>query len=131
MTHLLDTDIIIDFFNKKEPGFSLIQKVSQNKLIISVIGWIELCYGIEKIQHAKDRKKDLEGFIESLSIQIQPINEVIASRFVRLKIELEKQGTLLTDFDIMIAATTIEHDAILVTRNIKHFQRIKELKIYL
>lgn len=50
-------------------------------------------------------------------------------KYGEIRWELEKQGIRIGDMDMFIAATALEEDAILVTGNIKHFQRIHGLKI--
>jgi predicted nucleic acid-binding protein len=45
-----------------------------------------------------------------------------------LKTDLEKAGTPLDDFDLILAACALAHDLVLVTNNVKHFQRIQGLK---
>ena len=42
---------------------------------------------------------------------------------------LSKSGKLIDDMDMLIAATAITHNLILVTNNAKHFSRIKGLEI--
>lgn len=42
---------------------------------------------------------------------------------------LRRQGTLLEDADILIAGIAIANDAVLVTRNLKHFERIDGLRL--
>jgi tRNA(fMet)-specific endonuclease VapC len=42
---------------------------------------------------------------------------------------LKKAGKILDDFDLLIGATAIANDLILVTRNISDFERLKEIKI--
>jgi len=51
-------------------------------------------------------------------------------RFARIRGELRKAGRAIGDFDILIAASAIRHDLVLITRNIRHYERIPELKIY-
>ena len=43
--------------------------------------------------------------------------------------DLRRQGTLLEDADILIAGIAISNDAVLVTRNLKHFERISGLRL--
>lgn len=43
--------------------------------------------------------------------------------------DLRRRGLLIEDADILIAATALAHDATLVTRNLKHFERIEGLKL--
>jgi hypothetical protein len=46
-----------------------------------------------------------------------------------LKATLEKSGTRLDDFDLIIAACAMAHNLTLVTNNIVHFKRIERLKL--
>ena len=43
--------------------------------------------------------------------------------------ELHRQGALLPDADLLIAATALEAQRILVTNNLAHFQRVPNLII--
>lgn len=57
-------------------------------------------------------------------IGIDEIPELFCSE----KIRLEKAGNIIEDFDLMIGATGVTGDLIVVTHNIKHFKRIKGLE---
>jgi len=49
--------------------------------------------------------------------------------FGEIKSNLERKGNILEDMDILIAATALSHNFILVTNNVKHFEKIKDLRI--
>ena len=49
--------------------------------------------------------------------------------FGEMKATLEKAGTIIDDADLFIAACAKVHGLTLVTNNIKHFKRIKGLKL--
>jgi len=49
--------------------------------------------------------------------------------FGKIKADLEREGNIIDDFDIAIAAIAISHKCGVVTSNLKHFQRIKDLEI--
>ena len=51
-------------------------------------------------------------------------------RFARIRGELRRNGQLIPHPDILIAATALDHNLTLLTRNIKDFQRTPELKLY-
>jgi predicted nucleic acid-binding protein len=53
---------------------------------------------------------------------------IIATLFV-LSASLQKSGNPLDDFDLIIAATALAHNLILVTNNTSHFNRIEGLKL--
>jgi len=42
---------------------------------------------------------------------------------------LRKSGKPIDDFDLLIGATAIANDLILVTNNIKHFENLKKIKL--
>ena len=42
---------------------------------------------------------------------------------------LKKEGNLIEDADILMASTAIVEDLVLITNNIKHFKRVKGLRI--
>ena len=50
--------------------------------------------------------------------------------FARTRGELRRDGRLIPDLDLLIAATAIHHDLTLVTRNVRHIGRISALQIY-
>lgn len=127
--HLLDSDIVIDFLKKKDPGFSVVSRVINEELAISVITWMEISYGAKKADPKGQRFKEFATFLKNLDIKVLPITQDIGTHFVDLKIYLEKVGERLPDFDLLIASTAITSKSDLITRNTKHFQRIKNLDL--
>jgi tRNA(fMet)-specific endonuclease VapC len=56
------------------------------------------------------------------------LDDDIALRFASLRSTLRRQGQIIGDHDIWIAATALQHDLTLITRD-SGFQRISGLKI--
>ena len=54
----------------------------------------------------------------------------IAERFASLRATLRRQGQPLADMDLLIAATALEHDLTLVSRNALHFARVPGLRLH-
>ena len=50
-------------------------------------------------------------------------------RFGEIKATLEQKGSRLADADIIIASTAIEEGLVLVTGNVRHYNRIEGLSI--
>jgi predicted nucleic acid-binding protein len=50
-------------------------------------------------------------------------------RAAQLYADLRRQGKLIPDNDLLIAATALHHGLVLVTNNLHHFQRIPNLPI--
>ena len=61
---------------------------------------------------------------------ILDVNEAIMLRFAEIRSFLRRRGALISDFDMVIAATALEYDLTVLTFNLRHFQRISDLRIY-
>lgn len=49
--------------------------------------------------------------------------------FGLLKAGPEKSGIPLDDFDLILASSALAHNLVLVTNNLKHFQRVEGLRL--
>lgn len=124
--YVLDTDICIYWLNGKEKIQEKVKSVGTNKLSITIITYAELRYGAYNSQKIEKNMENINNFLTKLSIL--PLTKKAADKFGKLKAELRKNGTLIGDFDILIASVILCHNGILVSNNLDHFQRIKQLK---
>ena len=88
---------------------------------------MELYYGAYKSQKVESnlaKIKTLEN-----SIEIIPLGKEVVEIFGIYKAKLERSGTPLDDFDLILAACAMTNNLVLVTNNTKHFKRIEGLKI--
>lgn len=127
--YLLDSDVVIDFLKKKDPGFSAVSKVIEKELAISVITWMEISYGTKKADPKQRRFAEFTAFLKDLDIKILPVTQDVGTYFVDLKIHLERKGERLPDFDLLVASTAVINKLNLITRNVKHFLRVKNLDL--
>ena len=74
-----------------------------------------------------NKLKTFQSLVEKS--EIENINKAIMDSATDIYVNLRRQGTLIEDADILLAATAIEKELVLVTDNIFHFRRIKELRI--
>jgi tRNA(fMet)-specific endonuclease VapC len=51
-------------------------------------------------------------------------------RFAQIRGQLRRQGQLIGDMDVLIAATALHHGLVLVTANRRHFDRVPNLMVY-
>jgi len=123
---LIDSDIIIDFLNNQKPAINLINNSKNQKLFLSVISWAEIVYGFKK-NKLFDKKEIFQDLLKDYRISTLLIDEMIAEGYINIKIDLENKRIPLDDFDLLIAATAIANNLTLITRNKKHFKRIKDL----
>lgn len=68
----------------------------------------------------------IEKFINQLTIL--PIFDSIRI-YGKEKSRLRKIGKMISDFDLLIGCTAVEKDLIMVTENVREFERISNIKI--
>ncbi len=120
---LLDTDFLIDFFGGHPEAVTKMKSIQIDSLAVSSISFYEILYGELK----KKRLFDSEEFVQIF--RVIPMGERETKMAVQIRLELEKNGGRIGWADEMIAATALSHQTVLITRNLKHFQRVKGLKI--
>lgn len=126
MKYLLDPNICIHFFRGK---FGIIDKLNEigiEHCTISEITLAELVFGAEKSNNPKKNHKIIEQFINQLTIL--PIFDAIPI-YGKEKARLQNLGKMISDFDLLIGCTAIENELIMVTENIKEFERIEKINI--
>ncbi|MEI6425248.1 MAG: type II toxin-antitoxin system VapC family toxin [Lentisphaerota bacterium] len=123
---LVDTTIIIDHLRKKNKSSTIFFKlVSDNyDLHISVITLFELLSGAIDEQKGKDIKTTL-SFVKILNFDSSS-----ATKASELYLQLKKRNRLVDIRDLFIAASAITQNLPVSTLNLKHFQRIPDLKIF-
>jgi len=127
MSYLIDTNIII--YSIK--GNSIVhERFLKNENIpksISVITYGELLFGAKK---SNNFEKNLAVVYRIKELfPIINIDKAIIETFSELKANLQKVGSKIEDFDLLIASTALTMNFTLVTNNEKHFNRIKGLNL--
>lgn len=125
MKYLLDTDVVIDHLRRKK----ILTEQLLNNGTISIITLGELIYGAYKSAYPQKSLITLKEDLAILDFEVININEMNVAEFGRIKADLEIRGERLDDFDLLIASTALVNNLVLVTRNKKHFKRIKGLKL--
>jgi tRNA(fMet)-specific endonuclease VapC len=126
MKYLLDTNICIHFFRGKFNLLTKFEEVGIENCAISEITLAELVYGAEKSQHPKKNHQLIEDLIEYVAVL--PLYSAIYL-YGKEKARLSALGTMIGDFDLLIGATAVENELIMVTENTSEFERIKDIKI--
>ena len=126
--YMLDTNICI--YVLKNRTNQLRQKFKASKsLCISSITYGELCFGIENGNHVlkKERWQALNLLIRKLIIE--PWEEKAAQDYGLIGATLKREGNIIGNNDLLIAAHARSLDMILVTNNTKEFAKITNLKL--
>jgi tRNA(fMet)-specific endonuclease VapC len=126
--YLLDTNICIYLIKKHPPEvLANFQKIKLSQLYIPTITIFELYYGIEKNNSHQRNLNALESFIAPLTIVDFTIDA--AKQAAKIRSDLEKQGNIIGAYDIQIAAIALSLDMVLLTNNIREFERVRNLKL--
>jgi len=124
--YLFDTNICIYYIQGKFSLKEKFRKIKKGNRFISEITLAELKFGVKNNQSKKKNQETLDNFLTG--IQILPIINSL-DIYAEEKARLRKQGRPIDDFDLLIGASAIANDMILVTNNESHFQRITNIRI--
>ena len=90
----------------------------------------EIEFGLARLPPSKRRDRLEERFRHFRSeIQRAPWTDEVSRAFGAIKADLEARGRTLEDFDVAIAAHALVLDAILVSDNLSHMNRIEGLEV--
>jgi len=128
MKYLLDTNIIIFWLKNRYNIPDKIKEVGIKNCYISVVTVAELQFGVEcsDPMYLDEKRKRLSDLL--LHLQIIPISAAV-DIYALEKARLRRDGELISDFDLLIGATAIQQDMIMVTNNTKHLSKIDGINI--
>jgi len=124
---LLDTHFCIHFMRGRAWARSALARVQVAEVAISAVTVGELCEGAHRSDHPAKEMAKTEAFLKP--IEVIPLGGEEARAWGLLEAKLRKEGNPIEAEDCMIAATAHRHGLTLVTGNIKHFARVKGLKV--
>lgn len=127
--YLFDTDTLSNMM-KKSPSGNLVSRmrtVPVRQQFTSSITLGELIFGARK-KGSERLLADIHRLVTS-NLPILPFDADAASRYGEVRADLEKQGITIGDADIRIASIALVRGLTVVTRNLRHFQRVHNLKV--
>jgi len=125
--YLLDTNIFIYALKGVPEVRAHLEKHRSESLAVSVVTLMELYYGAHKSQHKEANLARVRAIEEAF--EVLPLGAECVEVFGLLKASLERSGSSLDDFDLMLAAVALSHNLTLVSNDLKHFQRIEGLML--
>lgn len=126
--YLLDTDICIFVRRRHLPQvMTRFERLQPGEAIMSVITYGELLFGAEKHPNRASAMKTLEDL--AALITVEPIVPEAAHEYGALRAHLERNGEVIGNNDLWIAAHARSGGLILVTNNEREFKRVPGLKI--
>jgi tRNA(fMet)-specific endonuclease VapC len=127
LAHLIDTDCVIQHLNRVAAARSRLAAIREQGLALSVISLAELWEGVLFSRDPQRSEHSLQEFVSGVTVL--GIDEETCRRFGRLRGSLRSRGKLVGDFDLLIAATALQHNLTLLSNNIRHFEQIEGLRL--
>ena len=126
--YLLDTNACIHILNGSSPELAgRLRRHRPSEIRLCSVVKAELLYGARKSARPAENLRLLEELfaaVGSLSF-----DDESAAHAGTIRHDLERAGTPIGAYDLMIAATAMAHDAVLITHNVGEFSRVLGLKL--
>ncbi len=128
MKYLFDTNTCIRFINGRSPGIRVkMLAIDDSDIGISAIVQAEMFAGSAKSQTPQRSREIQEEFFRRF--EVIPFDTQSARLYGDIRGHLERQGTPIGGNDILIAATALAYDLILITHNTREFGRVPDLRL--
>ena len=128
--YLLDTNVISEI-TKPNPNKNVVKKVIENKHIstIASVAFEEMLYGVKRLPAGKKQNDLLSFDVDYIQANYEIIPFDVHASWILSDIRqrLESKGKRAPLADAMIAVTATANNLILVTRNVKDFESIREV----
>ena len=130
MAYLFDTDAISELLRPRplQPYLDWLKSIPREDQFTSAVTVGELFKGAYRSSAREHHLKNIEDRVLP-AVTALPFDVSVARVFGKVRAHLEQTRNILPDADLQIAATALYHDLELVTGNVRHFERIPDLRI--
>ena len=128
--YLIDTDGLLDLINGQVEAIEFLDSVLSNGyLATTAITHAEVYAGVHASRDPDKTRARIEHFFATTHMEIIPLTTQPARMAGLFFGTLVSQGQTTGLPDLLNAAIALVHDYTIVTRNIRHYERIPNLKI--
>lgn len=128
MSYLIDSDWLIDLLIGVPAAVGVTERLSGQGLGVSVVSYGELFEGALGDTNPQEELARCRALLDRF--RMVPLSDPVMERFARIRKQLRESGQRIPDLDLLIGSTAVHHDLTLLTRNLRHFGRIPDLKTY-
>lgn len=128
MKYLLDTNICVALIRRRPAA--LIERITSQPpgaVGLSCITLAELAHGVEHSARPQQNLSALEQFL--LPLELADFDQRAALAYGKIRAQLERDGQIIGSMDLLIAAHAVSLETILVTNNVREFQRVARLNV--
>ena len=130
MEYLIDSNILIDVLNADPSAVAMFSEITKNPCSISVVSYMEVLEGIFRFPENPMTEDLFSDLLQDFDIL--PVTQSIARRCAIVRADLHSKGRRVRQraLDLLIAATAIEHNLTLVTRNQDDYSDIPGIVLF-
>lgn len=128
MRYQIDSDVLMDIFIGVPRAAQTLRESRRDGAGVSIVAYAEVFEGAFGYPDTDSQLAPNRQFLSQF--EMLPLSDPIAEIFASVRSDLRRVGNLIPDLDLLIAATALHHDVTLVTRNLRHFDRIAGLRTY-
>lgn len=128
MTYLVDSDWIIDALHGFPDALAALERNAEDGLATSIVTFGEVYDGACGYPNPDEHLASFRQFLAGYDVI--GLTDPVMEFFARTRSTLRRQGNIVADLDLLIGATAVVNGFTLMTRNLRHFQRIPNLQIY-
>lgn len=127
LTHLLDTGWVVRHLRASAPHTETMRRIGPGRLAVSIVMLAELAEGVYRANDPAAARRAVETFLVDKAVL--GLTAAVCDRFGRERAALRGRNLLIGDMDLFIAATCLEHGLILLSPNLRHFERMPGLDV--
>lgn len=127
LKYMLDTNLCVRVLRERPHGLRARFNAESSSLCISTVVLYELLYAAAKSVRPTESRKAVEAFAERL--QVLEFDSDAALHAGEIRAELERSGNVIGGYDLLIAGHARSRGLIVVTNNLREFQRVDGLRV--
>lgn len=126
LKYMLDTNLCVRLLRSKPPALRERFNAEASGLSLSSIVLYELLYGAAKSARPTENRNAVEAFAERLEVLEFDIDAALHAGEIRA--DLERSGNVIGGYDLLIAGHARSRGLIIVTNNLREFERVDGLR---
>ena len=124
LRYLLDTDWVISYLRGHDETVKRLDELLPEGVGLSIISLAELYDGWGA---GDDQQRVFDRL--AAGVEILPLTDPVCRIFGQERRRLRAEGQIIQDLDLLIGATAICHDLVLLTNNHAHFSRMSGIRL--
>jgi tRNA(fMet)-specific endonuclease VapC len=119
---VVDTDVLIDYLRGRGPGAELLARLGRGGYCVTAVSAFELALGSA---HGLDRRP-VQALLDAPTLALTPRGGLLGGEALA---RLRADGRGIDVRDALQAGVCLDADLPLVTRNVRHFERVGGLRV--